>query len=406
MVEKQLLVRKIENGIVIDHIPAGKALSVLGLLEINTNEIMFIASNVESSKYGKKDVIKIEGKYLTSEEIDLISLVAPAATINLIHNWELKDKHTVKLPKSIEGIFKCRNPACVTNDELIKTKTNFNVVPSHVMEKSVFKCSNCGSMLYYNEVTKFLKTNPTLVSGLVSKSAIENVFLHLIIKKNTLRIAPNLNELFVFKSGRKSPNFINMGALTDGESLAQIKWVFASYVAMLLKEGKLEDFDFIFGPAYKGISLAVLTCEGLNELFGMKKRYLYDRKEEKDYGDKRMDQIIVGAGYFKPGSKILMIDDVITTGGTKVEGFEKLNVLGDHKVVGLVIALDRQEKMGDAFKVEDKSAVQNIENQFGIKVFSILNMESIFKSLKTSLSEDIKKCWIDYYKKYGAVEIS
>lgn len=405
MSQDQLLVRKIENGIVIDHIPAGKGFFVLKLLKIIPTTKIVVASNMYSTKYGKKDIIKLEGKYLTSKEIDLISLIAPTATINRIENWEVKEKHQVKTPDVIEGVLKCRNPACITNDKYSETKTKFDLIRSQDIERNTFKCSYCGALLYYNEAIEFLMASPAMVSGLVSREIIEKTFLDTLIKKGALRIAPNANELFVFKSGRKSPNFINTGALTDGESLSKIKWAFASFVALLLEEGKLEDFDFVFGPAYKGINLAVLTCEGLNELFGMEKRYLFDRKEEKTYADKTMEQIIVGAGYFKPGSKILMVDDVITTGGTKLEALEKLKSLGEHKVVGLVLAVDRQEKMGDAVSVEGKSAVENLRDEFNLNVHSILNIQSIFNLVRESLSGEIKQAWIDYYKRYGAVQL-
>jgi len=207
------------------------------------------------------------------------------------------------------------------------------------------------------------------------------------------------------KSGRPSPYFVNLGALTDGESLAAVKWAFASYVVLLMEQGLLKDFDYVFGPSYKGISLATLTCEGLKELYGMDKRYMYDRKEEKDYGDLSADKVIVGAGYFEQGQRILIVDDTITTGTTKVESIEKLKLLGNHEVVGFIIAVDRQEKMGDTDNIEEKGAVQYIEEELGLKVFSIQNIQKIYGLIKDSLDEDLRRLWVDYYSKYGTEKL-
>jgi orotate phosphoribosyltransferase len=229
--------------------------------------------------------------------------------------------------------------------------------------------------------------------------------LNSLIAKGALKIARSKDELFTFKSGRKSPNFINSGALTDGEALSMLKRGFAHHIKELVATKKIPDFDFIFGPAYKGISLACLACEGLYEVHGIRKRYLYDRKEAKAYGDVKSDQVIVGANFFSPGQKILMIDDVITTGGAKFEAFEKLKILGEHTVVGIVLLADRQERMGDSGKIEDMSASMNIEKLYGCKVHSILTMKEIFSLVKDHLDPEIRKLWVEYYRRYGAVQM-
>jgi aspartate carbamoyltransferase regulatory subunit len=405
--KRELLVSKIENGIVIDHIPTGKAFRVLRLLKIEPDARVMVAQNVDSKTMIRKDLIKVEGTYLTSKQIDLIAFLAPEATLNIIQDWDVKEKRHIQLPKHVEGIFKCPNPLCPTNAPYTPSKTIFNVEKGGRIEETKLKCTYCGSVTYYGPVLEQLTKDDFTIegSGLVSQEKIERVLLDALIKGGALRFPTTPHETFILKSGRKSPYFVNLGALTDGESLAKLKWAFASYVSLQIEKGDLADFDYVFGPSYKGISLAALTCEGLRELYGMKKRFMYDRKEEKGYGDLTADKVIVGAGYYTPGQRILVVDDTITTGATKIDTFEKLHLLQDHKIVGLIIAVDRQEKMGDAEHVEAKSPTENIEEELGIKVFSIQNIKTIYSLIKEGLDPEIKRLWLDYYNKYGTVKL-
>jgi orotate phosphoribosyltransferase len=400
---RQLLVSKIENGVVIDHIPAGKAFLVLKLLKLPNDAETLIAQNVESRSLGKKDLIKVEGTYLTSSEIDIIAFVAPNSTLNVIQDWEVKEKRVIKLPEKIKGVFKCPNLLCPTNKEFAAPRTDFKVEAGEKIEETKLHCNFCGSITWYGAVLESLESEQFRIEGrgLVSESKIEEVFLEALIKGGALRFPPSPDEPFMLKSGRPSPYFINLGALTDGESLARVKWAFASYIALLMERGDLPDFDYVFGPSYKGISLATLTCEGLNELYGMDKRYMYDRKEAKEYGDLSTDRVLVGASYFKPGQRILVVDDTITTGITKVETIEKLRLLGDHEIVGLVIAVDRLERLGDKDNIEDMSAVEYLEKELHLNVFSIQNIKTIYNLIKDSLSDEMKKLWTEYYNKYG-----
>jgi len=405
--KRELLVSKIENGIVIDHIPAGKAFQVLRLLKVEPDARAMVAQNMDSKTMGRKDLIKVEGTYLTSRQIDLIAFLAPDATLNIIQDWDVKEKRHIQLPKTVEGIFGCPNPLCPTNAQYNPQKTSFKVGKGERIEETRLTCAYCGSVTYYGPILDQLTKDGFAIegSGLVSQEKIERVLLDALVKGGALRFPPTPKEAFTLKSGRKSPYFVNLGALTDGESLAKLKWAFASYIALQVERGEIPDFDYVFGPSYKGISLAALTCEGLRELYGMKKRFMYDRKEEKSYGDLTADKVIVGAGYYKPGQRILVVDDTITTGATKIDTFEKLHLLQDHKVVGLVIAVDRQEKMGDAENIEAKTPTQNIEDELGIRVFSIQNIKTIYNLIKDGLDPEMKRVWLDYYNKYGIVKL-
>jgi aspartate carbamoyltransferase regulatory subunit len=123
MSEKELLVRKIENGTVIDHIPAGFGLKVASLLNLEkTHSTSVILMNVESKKLGKKDVVKVENRELTEKEVSKIALIAPSATLNIIRDWKVVEKKQISLPKILEEVIKCPNKNCITNYEEINSK--------------------------------------------------------------------------------------------------------------------------------------------------------------------------------------------------------------------------------------------------------------------------------------------
>ncbi|KXA94943.1 aspartate carbamoyltransferase [candidate division MSBL1 archaeon SCGC-AAA259I09] len=117
MDKEELRVSKIEAGTVIDHIPPGRALTVLEILGIDqeTSETVSVLMNVPSGRYGEKDIVKIEGRELREDEVNKIGLVAPNATINVIEDYKVVEKRVVELPDVIEGVVDCSNPACITN---------------------------------------------------------------------------------------------------------------------------------------------------------------------------------------------------------------------------------------------------------------------------------------------------
>jgi len=112
-----LIVGRIREGTVIDHITAGEALNVLKILGITgtTDESLSIATNVSSGKVGRKDIVKVEGRELRKEEVDRIALIAPRATINIIRDYEVVEKKGVEIPRSLVGVVRCPNPGCISN---------------------------------------------------------------------------------------------------------------------------------------------------------------------------------------------------------------------------------------------------------------------------------------------------
>ncbi len=147
----ELLVRKIRDGTVIDHIPAGRALAVLRILGITGREGLRVAlvMNVESKKLGRKDIVKVEGRYLTPRETDIIALVAPTATINIVRGYEVVEKRPVKLPDVIHGVLRCKNPTCITRKEGEPIEPRFRVVSRSPVK---LRCEYCGTVLTEDEI--------------------------------------------------------------------------------------------------------------------------------------------------------------------------------------------------------------------------------------------------------------
>jgi len=143
--DQQLRVSKIRNGTVIDHITGGQALNVLAILGIDgtTGESISVAMNMPSDRLGKKDIVKVEGKELSQNEVDVLSLIAPAASINIIRNFDVIEKHRVERPSSVEGVLECPNHNCIsTVDEPVKSR--FAVVDDGV------RCEYCGTIIRDN----------------------------------------------------------------------------------------------------------------------------------------------------------------------------------------------------------------------------------------------------------------
>jgi aspartate carbamoyltransferase regulatory subunit len=119
MTEKQLRVSKIENGTVIDHITGGQALNVLAILGIDRSggETVSVVMNVPSDRLGRKDIVKVEGRELSDEELDVLSLIAPDASVNIVRNFDVVEKKTVNRPARVSGVLECPNHACISTED-------------------------------------------------------------------------------------------------------------------------------------------------------------------------------------------------------------------------------------------------------------------------------------------------
>ena len=144
---KQLKVDAIKKGTVIDHIPAGKGMQVADIINISGENIVMIGISLNSKKVGKKDIIKIENRELSQEEINSIALIAPSATITIIKDFDVIRKAIATIPELIEGLILCPNPKCITNSEKIRTK--FMVTDEEPLQ---VRCHYCEKKYLVEEV--------------------------------------------------------------------------------------------------------------------------------------------------------------------------------------------------------------------------------------------------------------
>lgn len=201
---------------------------------------------------------------------------------------------------------------------------------------------------------------------------------------------------FTLKSGRKSPFFMNAGAYVTGSQLRKL----GEYYAKAIHDNFGLEFDVLFGPAYKGIPLSVATAMAISELYGKDVRYCSNRKEVKDHGD---TGILLGSK-LKDGDRVVMIEDVTTSGKSIEETFPIIKAQADVEIKGLVVSLNRMEK-----GKTEKSALSEIQETYGFPAAAIVTMKEVTEYLYQKeingtvlIDEKIKQAIDEYYKQYGA----
>lgn len=150
--EKKLSVAAIKQGTVIDHITAGHALKIIRLLDLaDHKKVVTVGLNLPSKAMGLKDIIKVEGRELTPEEIRRVAVFAPQGSINIIRNYQIIKKFATEIPNIIEYVMVCPNPNCITNNEIVDTKFDISHEKKHVK----FKCHYCEKVFDQDEITEY-----------------------------------------------------------------------------------------------------------------------------------------------------------------------------------------------------------------------------------------------------------
>ena len=202
---------------------------------------------------------------------------------------------------------------------------------------------------------------------------------------------------FTLKSGRKSPFFMNAGAYVTGSQLARL----GEYYAKAIHDNFGDDFDVLFGPAYKGIPLSVVTAIAYSRLYGKEIRYCSNRKEEKDHG---ADKGAILGSALKDGDRVVIIDDVTTSGKSIEETYPIVKAQGDVKIVGEIVSLNRMEK---ASADCNKSALDTITEKYGFPAKAIVTMKEVVEALHVPggvITDELKERIDAYYGEWGAKE--
>lgn len=216
-------------------------------------------------------------------------------------------------------------------------------------------------------------------------------FIEFMVDSNVLKFGE-----FTLKSGRKSPFFMNAGAYVTGTQLRKL----GQYYATAIHDNYGTDFDVLFGPAYKGIPLAVATVMAFSELYGRDIKYCSNRKEVKDHGDVG---ILLGSD-LNDGDRVVIIEDVTTSGKSIEETFPILKAQANVDVVGLMVSLNRQER-----GKTQQNALAEIREVYGIETGAIVTMEEVVEYLykrpihgKVLIDDTVKAAIDAYYAQYGA----
>ena len=202
---------------------------------------------------------------------------------------------------------------------------------------------------------------------------------------------------FTLKSGRKSPFFMNAGAYVTGSQLKKL----GEYYAKAIHDKYGDDFDVLFGPAYKGIPISVVTAIAYSELYGKEVRYCSDRKEEKDHG---ADKGSFLGSKLKDGDRVVMIEDVTTSGKSMEETVPKVRGAADVEIVGLMVSLNRME----VGKGGEKSALEEVKDTYGFETNAIVTMAEVVEHLhnreykgRVVVDDTLKEAIDRYYEQYG-----